>query len=833
MKNLPPKVWVGRAVAMTFLGTIAAAFAILAHKLISNAEYHLAEREFNSIAKRAAENARQILLRKEEGVETVAEVLRDKFQYADQWPFIYMERFGDVSNHIIAASHGRNMALLPLVRPEEVSEFEDFAYSQFALHEEPGAGESSFGQGIYASDLALNNSDKRYHDYSGNTSWDSQYSILAPILQLDNDPSVAVYKMFNYYFSRTRGETIDRVIACSEQRALSGDMSARCGSLSNSYRYLAADENDYASAILVPVYPALNQTKLVGFIGSSLVWSDLLSDVFGTEDSGIDCVIQSESDPEDAYTYAITNGVISFKATGRQISSKYQKYQVKVQLTESNYFTDTSPTFTLTLYPSGSFFDKYLTANPRWAVTGTVLVILLTMLVFLCYDRLIREEFLENQVLLQAKRRFLRFISHAVRTPLSTVCMGLKLLQEELGSKLQAINLSQLAATTVAAANSFSSITAAKQTCAISISSSSQGDEGEGSEELHKITEWLQITQEILSSAQNAVDVINDLVNFDRLEDGNFDLDVTIIPIWQLIEKSCNEFQLQAEKSKIDLHLDFSQLMRERKTRKSNNAKTKSMRVGVRERKVVGDEARIAQVIRNVLSYALHTTPEGGAITVTAKWLEGKEAAMARGVCGVNSDDTSTSEDLEGGQQQHSSHSSIVPQSMTEFVLGNGEECAFFESGELQLTVTDSGPGMSVQQMEHLLVGRAPFTSDDEEQRHNDQFGLYIAKSILEEHDGLLQVYSLPTPTNATKATGVPPPVPTASTAESSTGSTLMLLLPLYHVPDSMLPRSLQHQRRGYLSNSSVRSTGSKYSRLESIIESDDERGLFDHEDVI
>jgi signal transduction histidine kinase len=53
--------------------------------------------------------------------------------------------------------------------------------------------------------------------------------------------------------------------------------------------------------------------------------------------------------------------------------------------------------------------------------------------------------------------------------------------------------------------------------------------------------------------------VLNDLLNFDKIEGGTLHLEVTIIPNRALIESTASEFQLQAKK-KIDYVLDLSAL---------------------------------------------------------------------------------------------------------------------------------------------------------------------------------------------------------------------------------------------------------------------------------
>ena len=90
--------------------------------------------------------------------------------------------------------------------------------------------------------------------------------------------------------------------------------------------------------------------------------------------------------------------------------------------------------YILTLYPSAQFRDSYSTRNPRRATIGSVCIILFTSLAFLLYDFFVRRELLAKKDLLEAKRQFMRFVCHEVRSPLNSVVMGLDVAESELGS---------------------------------------------------------------------------------------------------------------------------------------------------------------------------------------------------------------------------------------------------------------------------------------------------------------------------------------------------------------------------------------------------------------
>jgi signal transduction histidine kinase len=252
------------------------------------------------------------------------------------------------------------------------------------------------------------------------------------------------------------------------------------------------------------------------------------------------------------------------------------------------------------------------------AMVGAVLIVFVTSLIFFVYDFVVRREFSANQELLEAKRKFMRFVSHEVRTPLNAVCMGLALLQEELGQTLRRCQSSEGCYGELNQESDGPTEEIELETC-----QSSERCRDESDVESARVTkernmietslnEWLALTEEICSSANSSVDVLNDLLNYDKIETGSLSLELTVFSIWSLIIETSSEFRLSAKKKMINFELDFSPVVGEKPAENLESLDNTIIPRQLRERRVVGDLIRITQVLRNLVSNALKFTPVDG-----------------------------------------------------------------------------------------------------------------------------------------------------------------------------------------------------------------------------
>mmetsp|Transcript_6804 Transcript_6804/g.17529 ORF Transcript_6804/g.17529 Transcript_6804/m.17529 type:complete len:971 (+) Transcript_6804:35-2947(+) len=727
-------VFTGRVVFIICLAAVAAGLGTASWLLFRNSEEELGEQQFQAIAERAINGSQAIVVRKRLGTISMVSVLSSLFPKAEEgvsasgfegWPFVYMDGYEEVAQNIIATSSGREMGFCPLVYPDQLSDFETHAYDWFLnlRQSQPpfpdSVANSSFGQGIWQP-----GPDGRAHVTDGSTSWGSPYEIVTPILQHNLGAHPAL--MLNLHFNPTRGVMIDNIITCVNQSITNGDSIDHClgGAVTDMINLTSQTEDPGPSALLFePIFPAFDNRTLVGLLASSIAWRESLEDVFNEDVSGVDCVLTT---PGNTFTYGVRDGVPYDRGFGDLHDSSYNHLRHNITLTPDDLFSEFSTTYQLEMYPNSEFFETYETNNPRNATIGAVCIIVFVSALFFVYDFCVHKEFDARQELLEAKRMFVRFVSHEVRTPLNTVCMGLELMQEEMVNAMDAARRS-------GTGNANKDSQDKKETKHTS-TPKLQGEQLVGKTvKGEDAFEWLSLSQSVLNNAQASVDVLNDLLNYDKVQMGELSLELSVVSLWELLDSTVNEFRLAAQERKINLSLDFGDVAKAYGD--SPELEPASKKTGVDQlskstqaRRVVGDVVRLSQVIRNLVSNGLKFTPEDGGLSVLAR-VEIVDAKAA-------------------------------PVEKT-FKLSNGRKMILQREGVVFVDVTDTGAGMTPEQVETVFNDGTQFNANTLQGGGGSGLGLFIAKGICKQHGGSL----------GCKSDGL------------GNGTTFTLKLPLYKVP--------------------------------------------------
>ena len=308
------RVFTSRVLFLACLAGVAASLGFAAHRLLTDTEKRLASEQFEAISESALAKAVNIANRQKLGLITLASIVEQSAPDADEWPLVHVNGFKVVSQNVVKTSSGMSMGFMPIVKPEQKQDFEDYAYNTVMK-----------GQALTDTMYGLDEKKQKYNETDGSTYWNSPHKIFTPFYQHSTSD---IYFLLNWHSIEARGRLVDEMIACSELRAqemiahyyenenedsaASDDFVPReCSILTDVIDLSFRSDVEIPAAVSVhPIYPANNATVMTGLITSAIQWNDTLLDVFSSEVRGVDCVLQTDS---RVYTYEITYGKVSLK----------------------------------------------------------------------------------------------------------------------------------------------------------------------------------------------------------------------------------------------------------------------------------------------------------------------------------------------------------------------------------------------------------------------------------------------------------------------------------------------------------------------------------------
>ena len=263
----------------------------------------------------------------------------------------------------------------------------------------------------------------------------------------------------------------------------------------------------------------------------------------------------------------------------------------------------------------------------------------------------------------------MRFIGHELRTPLNSVFMGLQLSIDQIP---------------------------------------------EDSKEPVEI-ERKETLVETQSACGAALDILNELLLFDKLETGALVLHKQSVPVPELVEDSVRMFSVQAREKSIELSITNND---ERMLESRAEGRSEAPLALCDTDEVTVDKNKVVQVIRNVVSNAIKFTPTSGKIQVNVKFEQHVESQKSMLVASTNS---------------------IKSSHMTETACDlEGEEV----SGEVVIEVRDSGAGISEENQRRLFKEVVQFNPELLQNGGGSGLGMCISKGIMDMHGGSISVHS-------------------------------------------------------------------------------------------
>jgi hypothetical protein len=295
---------------VTFTGFLVIASALLGYAtwhLAAQSEKRLAEREFKSNGESASNTAQVIVSQKIRNSKTISLIYSENYPRAEEWPFVAIPGFTALSNNVLGSnsrlsgvSSVLQLVFSPIVTPDKMEEFEEFAYNYYRDTYPGGTIMQTFNDGIY--DFLVNNgtTQLRYLDANESMPFNSKYALFAPIFQQNTGDSSTL--MLNLRFDPSRVDATDALVECYEEKKL--NTSTECFAFV-AEGFVEETRNEYTASIVDSISPSDNLTEVTGFIAYSILWNDVLLNLFKESVKGIDCVLGTDS---LKVTYRIENG---------------------------------------------------------------------------------------------------------------------------------------------------------------------------------------------------------------------------------------------------------------------------------------------------------------------------------------------------------------------------------------------------------------------------------------------------------------------------------------------------------------------------------------------
>ena len=173
-----------------------------------------------------------------------------------------------------------------------------------------------------------------------------------------------------------------------------------------------------------------------------------------------------------------------------------------------------------------------------------------------------------SEAILQLKREFVRYVSHEIRSPLNVVHAGLELLRADL------VATGALPST-------------------------------------------LSLLQDIYLSSGAAIEILNDMLQYEHIDSGTFKLDCAAIALVQAFNGRMNSLKILATSRNIILNIEDQAQVSEFYSPVEDSSLGMLLLLPPTAPLVLFiDRFRVEQIIRNLMTNALKFTPEGGRVTI-------------------------------------------------------------------------------------------------------------------------------------------------------------------------------------------------------------------------
>lgn len=324
----------------------------------------------------------------------MASLMGEQYPYASDWPAASFTGIESFAKHVRSVASLEGIAFVPLLRPNQVSEFEAFA--QEFYRDDPDtaatAGITGCGCRVYYFDPNFPDcGDGTFPDNTGDTyQYDSPHRVLTPLLQVSSSRELpgSNLEMVNLHQIPEFGIPMDGTIDCVEDRKSTGGDVSACSYITDLFGFpwaFVRDDvtvTDSMSLLFAPIFPRFNATTLVGYTGGYVIWSDVLDNVVPSYVNEVDFVVESDT---ELFTYRIEHGKPRFIGEGSHHDEDFSAYRKSKNLISEGVASGGASQYTFSFYPRAAYRDQFLTDAPLLTCISAVSIIVLTSIIFILY----------------------------------------------------------------------------------------------------------------------------------------------------------------------------------------------------------------------------------------------------------------------------------------------------------------------------------------------------------------------------------------------------------------------------------------------------------------
>ena len=248
-----------------------------------------------------------------------------------------------------------------------------------------------------------------------------------------------------------------------------------------------------------------------------------------------------------------------------------------------------------------------------------------------------------------------------------------------------------------------------------------------------------EILADVSVACRTTLDILNDLLCFDKMESGILVVHKHEVPVLSFISDCVSMFSAQAREANVTL------LFNDSCGHCDDNFEVQSL---MESDTILIDKFKMDQVLRNLISNSLKFTPRGGTVTVTSSF-----TPDSLGLClSLTSENVqpeilhlnsilSSSSLLSGLRRTLSRKGSADLKRISDFPTSTvGSHTAIY--GKLVIVVKDTGSGMIEEDYSRLFKEIIQFNPEVLQAGGGSGLGLWITKGIVDLHQGQISVYS-------------------------------------------------------------------------------------------